>query len=94
MGERIIEGVEAEISAAVEAAHKAFQTWRRTSPAERAAYLHKIADIAEARVEQLAVVETRDNGSLLRSHRRGVMPRVAMKMECTVLAWPATRASR
>ena len=37
-----------------------------------------IADIIESRVETLAQVETRDNGSLLRSHRRGVMPRVAM----------------
>jgi aminomuconate-semialdehyde/2-hydroxymuconate-6-semialdehyde dehydrogenase len=74
----IATGGETEIGMAVDAAHKAFQTWRRTSPAERAAYLHKIADIVEARVEQLAVVETRDNGSLLRSHRRGVMPRVAM----------------
>ena len=30
------------------------------------------------RAEELARVETRDNGSLLRSHRRGVMPRVGM----------------
>src|SRR4029453_19276047 len=37
-----------------------------------------IADIIESRVETLAQVETRDNGSLLRSPRRGVMPRVAM----------------
>jgi aminomuconate-semialdehyde/2-hydroxymuconate-6-semialdehyde dehydrogenase len=46
--------------------------------AARAGYLHRIADIIERRVEELSVVETRDNGSLLRSHRRGVMPRVAM----------------
>ncbi len=32
----------------------------------------------QARVEDLSRVETRDNGSLIRSHRRGVMPRVAM----------------
>ncbi|TDQ83010.1 5-carboxymethyl-2-hydroxymuconic-semialdehyde dehydrogenase [Dongia mobilis] len=68
----------AEIDRAVSAARDAFRTWRNTSPAERARYLHRIADIVESRVEQLAVVETRDNGSLLRSHRRGVMPRVAM----------------
>ncbi|WP_374653725.1 aldehyde dehydrogenase [Dongia sp.] len=67
-----------EIDQAVTAANAAFQDWKKTSPAERAAYLHGIADIVEARVEQLAVVETRDNGSLLRSHRKGVMPRVAM----------------
>jgi 5-carboxymethyl-2-hydroxymuconic-semialdehyde dehydrogenase len=68
----------AEIDRAVAAARDAFKLWRRTSVSARARYLHRIADIVESRVEQLAVVETRDNGSLLRSHRRGVMPRVAM----------------
>jgi aminomuconate-semialdehyde/2-hydroxymuconate-6-semialdehyde dehydrogenase len=67
----------AEVDQAVEAASRAFKDWRRTSRETRAALLHRIADIVERRVEDLAVVETRDNGSLLRSHRRGVMPRVA-----------------
>ena len=66
-----------EASAAVDAAHRAFATWSRTPPQERAAILHRIADGVEKRTEELAQVETRDNGSLLRSHRRGVMPRVA-----------------
>ena len=34
-------------------------------------------ELIEARVPELAAVETRDNGSLLRSHVRSVMPRVA-----------------
>jgi len=46
-------------------------------PKERAAVLHRIADLVEERVPQLAAVETRDNGSLLRSMRNSVMPRVA-----------------
>nr|WP_298687280.1 aldehyde dehydrogenase [uncultured Dongia sp.] len=75
---KVAAGGEAEVDQAVDAAMKAFQSWKRISREERAAYLHRIADIIEARVEQLSVVETRDNGSLLRSHRRGVMPRVAM----------------
>ena len=44
---------------------------------ERAEILHRIADGVEARVPDLAAVETRDNGSLLRSMRNSVMPRVA-----------------
>jgi aminomuconate-semialdehyde/2-hydroxymuconate-6-semialdehyde dehydrogenase len=44
---------------------------------ERAAVLHRIADLVDEQVERLAAVETRDNGSLLRSHRHSVMPRVA-----------------
>ena len=42
--------------------------------------LDRVADGVEKRLEDLAQVETRDNGSLLRSHRRGVMPRVAMNI--------------
>ena len=71
-------GGAAEVDAAVAAAQEAFTGWSRTSPAERAAILHRLADGVEARIEDLAQVETTNNGSLLRSHRRGVMPRVAM----------------
>lgn len=74
---KVAAGGEAEIDQAVETAARAFQSWKRTSREERAAFLHRIADIIDSRIESLAVVETRDNGSLLRSHRRGVMPRVA-----------------
>ena len=71
-------GGAAEVDAAVTAADAAFVAWSRTPAPERAAILHRIADGVEARIEDLAQVETLDNGSLLRSHRRGVMPRVAM----------------
>jgi aminomuconate-semialdehyde/2-hydroxymuconate-6-semialdehyde dehydrogenase len=67
----------AEVDRAVEAARAGFEVWGATSPKERAAVLHRIADLVEERVPQLAAVETRDNGSLLRSMRNSVMPRVA-----------------
>jgi aminomuconate-semialdehyde/2-hydroxymuconate-6-semialdehyde dehydrogenase len=67
----------ADVAAAVAAAREAFPGWAATPPDERARILHAIADGIEARTEELAQVETRDNGSLLRSHRRSVMPRVA-----------------
>lgn len=73
----ISSGDSADIDAAVAAARGAFPTWAATSPQERAAVMHRIADIVERRLEELAIVETTDNGALLRSHRRGVMPRVA-----------------
>jgi 5-carboxymethyl-2-hydroxymuconic-semialdehyde dehydrogenase len=66
-----------EAAAAVAAAREAFPTWSGTSAMDRAAVLHAIADGVEARVPDLAAVETRDNGSLLRSMRNSVMPRVA-----------------
>ncbi|OON71937.1 aldehyde dehydrogenase [Streptomyces tsukubensis] len=66
-----------EAAAAVAAAEAAFPGWAATPPAERARLLRAVADGVEKRIEELALVETADNGALLRSHRRGVMPRVA-----------------
>jgi aminomuconate-semialdehyde/2-hydroxymuconate-6-semialdehyde dehydrogenase len=71
-------GTALEVDQAVAAARTAFPGWAGTPVAERSAILRRVADGVEARLEDLALVETRDNGSLLRSHRRGVMPRVAM----------------
>ncbi|MDX2676518.1 aldehyde dehydrogenase [Streptomyces soliscabiei] len=73
----IARGGPAEAEAAVAAAKAAFPGWAGTSRAARARVLHAIADGVEKRLEELAIVETTDNGALLRSHRRGVMPRVA-----------------
>ncbi|WP_316528022.1 aldehyde dehydrogenase [Kitasatospora brasiliensis] len=73
----IARGTAAEAEAAVAAAKAAFPGWAATPREERARLLHAIADGVERRLEDLAVVETADNGALLRSHRRGVMPRVA-----------------
>ncbi len=73
----VARGGPGEVDAAVRAAREAFDVWGRTPPKERAEVLHRIADGVEASVGSLAQVETRDNGSLLRSMRRSVMPRVA-----------------
>ncbi|GCE00551.1 aldehyde dehydrogenase [Embleya hyalina] len=73
----IARGGRAEADAAVAAARAAFPGWAATPPAERARLLHAVADGVEARLAELAIVETTDNGALLRSHLRGVMPRVA-----------------
>ncbi|MGY0020948.1 aldehyde dehydrogenase [Streptomyces sp. cg35] len=73
----ISRGTPAEAAAAVAAAKAAFPGWAATPRAERARILHAVADGVEKRLEELAIVETTDNGALLRSHRRGVMPRVA-----------------
>jgi acyl-CoA reductase-like NAD-dependent aldehyde dehydrogenase len=70
-------GGAAEAEAAVAAAASAFPGWAGTPPVDRARILHAIADGVEKRVEELALVETHDNGALLRSHRTSVMPRVA-----------------
>lgn len=73
----IARGGASEVELAVAAAREAFPGWAATSPVERSAILHRIADLVEQNVETLANMETLDNGGLLRSNLRGVMPRVA-----------------
>ncbi|WP_214316853.1 aldehyde dehydrogenase [Nonomuraea sediminis] len=73
----VARGGQDEAALAVRAAAGAFPAWARTSRDERARLLHAISDGVERRTEELAMVETTDNGALLRSHLRGVMPRVA-----------------
>jgi 5-carboxymethyl-2-hydroxymuconic-semialdehyde dehydrogenase len=75
---RVAAGGAAEVDRAVAAARAAFPAWAGLPVAERSAILRRVAAGVEARIEDLSRVETRDNGSLIRSHRRGVMPRVAM----------------
>jgi 5-carboxymethyl-2-hydroxymuconic-semialdehyde dehydrogenase len=76
----IARGGETEINLAVDAANKAFKGWAAMGPKKRGEILLRLADLVEANIETLAQLETMDNGSLLRSHRRGVMPRVAMNI--------------
>ena len=73
----VARGGAAEADQAVAAAREGFAVWGSMPPKDRAEVLHRIADGVEARVPELAAVETRDNGSLLRSMRNSVMPRVA-----------------
>ena len=76
----IARGGQTEVDLAVAAANKAFKGWAALGPLGRGELLMKLADLVEANIETLAQLETMDNGSLLRSHRRGVMPRVAMNI--------------
>lgn len=55
-----------DVDDAVKAAWEAFKTWKKTTPAERAAILNKIADIIDANKEHLAMVESMDNGKPIR----------------------------
>ncbi len=66
-----------DVEAAVEAGHAAWQTWSKTSPAERANILNKIADRIEDNLESLAVAETWDNGKAVREGLAADMPLAA-----------------
>ena len=76
----IARGGEHEVNLAVAAAKSAFKGWAAMGPKKRGELLLRLAELVEENIETLAQLETMDNGSLLRSHRRGVMPRVAMNI--------------
>src|SRR5580693_7738061 len=65
---------EADIELALDAAHKAKVAWGKTSPAERANILNKIADRIETNLTRLAVAETIDNGKPLRETMAADLP--------------------
>lgn len=66
-----------EVARAVAAAERAFPQWASLGPAGRLPYLARFAGIIERCVEDLAAVETIDNGSLLEASRLRVMRRGA-----------------
>lgn len=74
-------GGKAEADAAVEAARKAFPAWAALGPKGRLPYLKKFAEGIKARVNDLAAVETMDNGSLLMGNVHRVVPRAAQNIE-------------
>ncbi len=65
-----------DIELALDAAHAAFPAWGKTSAGHRASLLNKIADVIEANLEFLAVVETIDNGKAIRETRLADLPLV------------------
>ena len=63
-----------DIELALDAAHAAKDAWGRTSVAERANVLLKIADRMEANLDLLALVETLDNGKPIRETTHADLP--------------------
>lgn len=67
-------GTAEDIEAALDAAHAAAPAWGRTSLAERALILHRIADRIEENLEMLAVAETWENGKAVRETLAADLP--------------------
>ncbi|MGD0073998.1 MAG: aldehyde dehydrogenase family protein [Candidatus Binataceae bacterium] len=63
----VAEGDKADVDEAVKAARKAFEdgAWPRMRPAERTKLLLKVADLVEKHAEELAELETLDNGKAI-----------------------------
>ncbi|MEW9856225.1 aldehyde dehydrogenase [Novosphingobium sp. M1R2S20] len=56
-----------DVAEAVAAARRAYKTaWSKTSPGERARLLNKVADMLDADADRMALLETTDNGKVIR----------------------------
>jgi (Z)-2-((N-methylformamido)methylene)-5-hydroxybutyrolactone dehydrogenase len=66
----IVDATADDVDRAVTAARRAFEgPWSQVSPATRGRMLLRLADAVEARADELAELEVRDNGKLLREMR-------------------------
>nr|WP_295975174.1 aldehyde dehydrogenase family protein [uncultured Bacillus sp.] len=76
-GEKLADFIDAsyaDVDAAVEAAQKAFKTWKLVGVEERSKLLLQIADLIDENREHLAMVETLDNGKPLRETLNADVP--------------------
>lgn len=74
----VVSGNAADVDRAVESARSAFRSpgWRRMDPHKRAALMWKLADLLEANADEIAEMETRDNGKPYFESRKVDMPSV------------------
>jgi aldehyde dehydrogenase (NAD+) len=61
---------EAQVKEAITAARRAFDTqWSKTSGLQRAQLLHRLADLLQADADRMSVLESTDNGKVIRETR-------------------------
>jgi aminobutyraldehyde dehydrogenase len=72
----VAEASTAQVDRAVAAARRAFATWSRTTPAERASVLLRIADRVEAEAEGFAALEALNCGKPINAARNDEIPAI------------------
>jgi aminomuconate-semialdehyde/2-hydroxymuconate-6-semialdehyde dehydrogenase len=80
----------ADVAAAVAAASHAATGWANTSIEQRAHLLQRLADLIEARLEEFAVLESRDSGKPLSLARKLDIPRAVSNLRyfaAAIMAW-------
>jgi aldehyde dehydrogenase (NAD+) len=73
---RVAEGDAADIDAAVKAARKQFDggEWSRMDARDRGKLIYKLADLIESELDELAALESLDNGKPIRDSRAADLP--------------------
>ena len=77
-----------DVDAAVQAAKQAFSSWSQLPTMERCQWLLKIADAIDARLDELALAETTDNGKPLWLSRALDIPRASSNFRFFATAAP------
>lgn len=77
---RIREATRDDIDLAVRSARQAFPGWAALPAVERASLLFRLADVLEARAENLAALETADTGMTITMTRGGHLPRAIAQL--------------
>ncbi len=78
---QVAEGDKADVDLAVQAARRAFTegTWARMNASDRGRLLHKLADLIEQNKEDLAALESLDNG---KPYRDALAADLALTIQC------------
>lgn len=74
---KIPQATNEDVDSAVEAAKKAFETFKDSTATERQALLNKIADVIEENADYLATIESMDNGKPIRETKGADIPLAA-----------------
>ncbi|MFY2765046.1 aldehyde dehydrogenase [Arenimonas sp. MALMAid1274] len=74
------DGTPDDVAAAVAAAQQAFPAWSGLAASERAAWIHRLADALEARLDAFAAAESRDVGKPLALARSLDIPRAVANL--------------
>jgi aminomuconate-semialdehyde/2-hydroxymuconate-6-semialdehyde dehydrogenase len=69
-----------DVELAIVAAESAFPKWSTTAPEKRAALLNRLADLVEQNLDELAMIESRDNGKPVRLARTVDIPRAVTNL--------------
>jgi acyl-CoA reductase-like NAD-dependent aldehyde dehydrogenase len=72
----VAEADKADVDEAVKAARRAFESgpWSKTSPQDRCKLMWKLADLLESHVDEIAELESLDNGKPIRDARNVDLP--------------------
>ena len=73
---QVAEGDAADVDLAVEAAREAFENgpWAKMDARDRGRLMYKLADLIEEEADELAALETLDNGKPIRESQHGDLP--------------------